>query len=67
MAVFGISHFFGRYYGNLNKKYSVFLLPNGDGKIRFFSENTIAKVLVIQQFDYSITVIFDKLIGNMVI
>ena len=65
MTVFGICQFLG---GDLNKngRYSVFQSLNGDGKILFLVENTTVTVF-IQKFDYSITVIFDKINVNTVI
>ena len=56
MAVFGICQFFGRYFGNFdeNGRYSVFQLPNGDGKIQCLIENTILTEFK-QKFDYGIT------------
>ena len=67
MAVFGICHFFGRYFGNLNKEWSVFGISHDvDGKIQFLIENTTVTVF-LQKFDYGITIIIEKIIGNTVI
>ena len=68
MAVFGICQFGS---GDTviwikNGRYSVFQSPNGDGKIQFLIENTTVTVL-IQKFDYGITVIYEKINGNTVI
>ena len=49
-----------------NGRYSVFKLPNSDGKIQFLIENTTGTVF-IQKLDYGITVIFAKLNDNTVI
>ena len=49
-----------------NGRYSVFQSPYGDGEIQFLIENTTLTV-IIQKFDYGITVIFDKINGNTVI
>ena len=65
MAAFGICQFFGRYFGNLNKKWSVFE-HNGDRKIQFMIENTTGTVF-IQKFDYGVMVIFEKINSNTVI
>ena len=46
--------------------YSVFELPNHDGKIQFSIEKTTVKVS-IQKFDYGITVIFEKINGNTIV
>ena len=61
MAVCSIYQFFERYLDDLNKKgqYSVFQTPNGVRKIYFAIENT-TMTIIIQKFDYGITVIFDK-------
>ena len=42
------------------------LVSWGDGKIQFLIENATVKVFV-QKFDYGITVIFEKINGNIVI
>ena len=68
MTVFVISQFLG---GDTviwikNGRYSVFQSPNGDRKIQFLIENTAVTVFT-QKFDYGITVIFEKIYGNMVI
>ena len=49
-----------------NGRYSVFQLPNGDGKIQFLIENTTVTIF-IEKFDYGITVIFENINGNTVI
>ena len=61
MVVFGICQFFGRCFGDLNKKsrYSAFQSRNGDGKIQFLIENTTVTVFM-QKFDYGIPVFFEK-------
>ena len=64
IAVFGISQFFGRHFGNLNKKLVGF--GNGDSRIQFLMESTTLTVF-IQKFDYGATVIFEKINGNTVI
>ena len=66
MAVFGISQSFGRYFGNLNKKWPVFQSRNEDGQKQFLIENTTVTVC-IQKFDYGMTVIFETINGNTVI
>ena len=43
-----------------------FQLPKGDGKIQFLIENATVTVF-IHKFDYSITVIFEKINGNTLI
>ena len=65
MAEFSICQFFEQYFGNLsrNGRYSVFRPRNGDGKIQFLIENTTATVF-IQKFDYSTTVLFEKINSN---
>ena len=47
-------------------RYSIFQSPNGDVKIQFLVENTTVTV-IIQKFDYGITVIFEKINSNTVI
>ena len=42
-----------------NGRYSVFQLPNGDGKLQFLIENTTVTIF-IERFDYGFTVIFEK-------
>ena len=61
MTVFGICKYFGRYFGDSykNGRYSVFQSPDGDGNIQFQIENTTVTV-IIQIFDYDITIIFEK-------
>ena len=49
-----------------NGQYSVFQLPNGDGKIQFLIENTTVTVF-IKIFDYAIMVIPEKNNGNAII
>ena len=49
-----------------NGRYSVFQLPNGDGKMQFLIENTTVTIY-IEKFDYGIAVIFEKINGNTVI
>ena len=69
MGVLGICQFFGQYFGDLNKiwlVYSIFYPPNGDSKIQFLIEKTTVTV-TIQEFDYGVTVIFEKINGNTVI
>ena len=68
MAVFSIYQFFGRYFGNLNKRsrYLLFQSLIGDGKIKFLIENTTVTVFT-QRFDSSIVVIFEIIYGDMVI
>ena len=43
-----------------NGRYLVFQSPNGDIKIQFLIENTTVTV-IIQESDYGITVIFEKI------
>ena len=55
---------FGRYFGNLNKKWTVFCnawwcSPGDDGKAQFLIENTTVTIF-IQIFHDAITVIFEK-------
>ena len=40
--------------------------PNGDAKMQFPIEN-ITVAVIIQKFDYGITIIFEKFNGNTVI
>ena len=67
MATFGIYQFFWWWYGDLNKKYTVFgiWVPNGDGKIQFLIENTTVTIF-LQKFDYGITEIIVKINGTTV-
>ena len=68
MAVFGICKSFGRYFGNSNKKWSVFvfLTPESDCKIQFLIVNTKVAVF-LPKCAYRIAVIFEKIDGNTVI
>ena len=50
----------------MNKKWSVFQSPDGDGNIQFQIENTTVTE-IIQKFNYAMTVIFEKINGNTVI
>ena len=52
MVVFGICQFFGRHFDN--------------GRIQFLIENTTVTVFT-QKFDYAMSVIFEKIIGDTVI
>ena len=62
MVVFGICKFFGRYFGNMNKKWTVY----GIWQIQFLIENNTMTVFV-QKLDYSITVIYKNINGKTVL
>ena len=49
-----------------NGRYSVSQSPDGDDDIQFQVENATVTV-IIQKFDYGMTVIFEKMYGNTVI
>ena len=43
-----------------NGRYSAFQTPNGDGKTQFLTED-ITMTVILQNFDYDITVIFENI------
>ena len=63
MVVFSNCQFFGRYFGNLNKKWSVFRSTNRDSKIQYLIKDTTVTVFM-QKLDYGIMVIFENINSN---